>query len=88
MSFIGGGIGGDAGPDLGGNRGGGGGIKLHPAQVRLGVDIKAGNLVWIQGLYPAGKWPDIKIFSSVLAKHLMQYEHVEAHDGYPAGHPK
>jgi hypothetical protein len=28
----------------------------------LGIDILMGNLVWIQGLYPAGAWPDIKIY--------------------------
>jgi hypothetical protein len=33
---------------------------------KLGVDILAGNLVWIQGPYPAGKCNDIKIFNSVL----------------------
>ncbi len=29
----------------------------------LGVDILAGNLVWIQGPYPAGKYTDIKILT-------------------------
>jgi hypothetical protein len=28
----------------------------------LGVDILMGNCVWIQGPYPAGAWPNIKIF--------------------------
>jgi hypothetical protein len=32
----------------------------------LGVDILAGNLVWIQGPYPAGKYTDIVIFNKVL----------------------
>jgi hypothetical protein len=27
----------------------------------LGIDILAGNLVWVSGPYPAGKWNDIKI---------------------------
>ncbi len=26
---------------------------------KLGIDILAGNLVWISGPYPAGKWNDI-----------------------------
>jgi hypothetical protein len=34
----------------------------------LGVDILAGNLVWIQGPYPAGKYTDIKIFNKVFAE--------------------
>jgi hypothetical protein len=48
----------------------------------LGVDILMGNLVWIQGPYPAGAWPDIKIFTSCLAHFLEPYECVEADDGY------
>ena len=36
----------------------------------LGVDILAGNLVWIQGPYPAGKYTDIKIFNKVLRNFL------------------
>jgi hypothetical protein len=36
----------------------------------LGIDILAGILVWIQGLYPAGKYNNIKIFNSVLCHHL------------------
>jgi hypothetical protein len=44
-----------------------------------------GNLVWIQGLYPTGAWPDIKIFTSCLVHFFEPYEHVEANDGYP-GH--
>ncbi len=27
---------------------------------KLGINILAGNLVWIQGPYPAGKYTDIK----------------------------
>jgi hypothetical protein len=48
----------------------------------LGVDILMGNLVWIQRPYPAGAWPDIKIFTSCLAHFLEPYERVEADDGY------
>ena len=32
----------------------------------LGVDIITGNLVWIQGPYPAGKYTDVKIFNKAL----------------------
>ena len=31
----------------------------------LGVNILTGNLVWIQGPYPAGKYTNIKIFNKV-----------------------
>ncbi len=32
----------------------------------LGINILAGNLVWIQGPYPAGKYTNIKFFNKVL----------------------
>jgi len=50
----------------------------------LGVDILAGNLVWVSGPYPAGKYTDIAIFNSVLAHCLEPGEHVdvEADNGY------
>jgi len=48
----------------------------------LGVDILAGNLVWIQGPYPAGKFNDITIFNKVLRQFLGPGERVEADDGY------
>ena len=52
----------------------------------LGVDILAGNLVWIQGPYPAGKYTNIKIFNKVLCNFLETGERVEANKGY-RGHP-
>jgi hypothetical protein len=42
----------------------------------LGVDILTGNLVWIQGPYPAGKYTDIKIFNKVLRNILEPGERV------------
>ena len=53
---------------------------------KLGVDILAGNLVWIQGPYPAGKYTDIKIFNKVLRNFLELGERVEADEVY-RGHP-
>jgi hypothetical protein len=52
----------------------------------LGVNILAGNLVWIQGSYPAGKYTDIKIFNKVLRNSLEPGERVGADEGY-RGHP-
>jgi hypothetical protein len=52
----------------------------------LGIGILAGNLVWIQGPYPAGKYTDIKIFNKVLHNFLQPGEQVEADKGY-RGHP-
>ncbi len=52
----------------------------------LGIDILAGNLVWIQGPYPAGKYTDIKFFNKVLRNFLEPGERVEANEGYRS-HP-
>ena len=52
----------------------------------LGVDILAGNLVWIQGPYPASKNTDIKIFNKVLRNFLKPGERVKDDEGY-RGHP-
>ena len=49
---------------------------------KLGVDILAGNLIWVSGPYPAGKYTDIAIFNSVLANCLEPGERVEADNGY------
>jgi hypothetical protein len=48
----------------------------------LGVDILAGNLVWVSGPYPAGKYTNIAIFNNVLANCLKPGERVEADNGY------
>jgi hypothetical protein len=41
-----------------------------------------GDLVWIQGPYPAGKYTDIIIFNKVLTNFLEPGKRVEADDGY------
>jgi hypothetical protein len=52
----------------------------------LGIDILKDNLVWVEGPYPAGAWPDIKIFLNSLSGHLLPGKRVEADNGY-VGHP-
>ncbi len=52
----------------------------------LGIDILAGNLVWVEGPYPVGAWPDIKIFMNTLADTLPPGERIEANNVY-MGHP-
>jgi hypothetical protein len=52
----------------------------------LGMSILGGDLVWIQGPYPVGKFTDIKIFNKVLRHFLGPGEQVEANKGY-VGHP-
>ncbi len=51
----------------------------------LGVDILAGNLVWVEGPYPTGAWKDIIFFNNVLSRCLEPGERVEANNGY-VGH--
>jgi hypothetical protein len=46
------------------------------------VDILTGNLVWIQGLYRASKYTNIKNFNKVLRNFLEPGEWVEADEGY------
>jgi hypothetical protein len=43
----------------------------------LGIDILKGNLVRVEGPYPAGAWPDIKIFLNCLVGHLLPGKRVE-----------
>ena len=50
------------------------------------MDILAGNLVWIQGPYPASDYTDITNFNKVLRNFLEPGERVEADEGY-RGHP-
>ena len=46
------------------------------------MDILTGNLVWIQGLYRASKYTNIKNFNKVLRNFLEPGEWVEADEGY------
>ncbi|KAL3772176.1 hypothetical protein ACHAW5_003247 [Stephanodiscus triporus] len=62
------------------------GTHSAPTSMQLGIDILKGNLVWVEGPYPAGAWPDLKIFLNTLAGHLLPGECVEADNGY-VGHP-
>lgn len=48
----------------------------------IGVDILAGNVVWVEGPYAAGKYTDLTIFRTSLIHWLDPYERVEADDGY------
>ena len=46
------------------------------------MDIIDGNLVWLEGLFPAGKFTDITIFRHTLIHHLDPLEQVVADDRY------
>lgn len=54
----------------------------------VGLDILEGNLIWIRGPYPAGKYNDITIFRDCLAHQLEPYERVVADKGYVGEAPQ
>jgi hypothetical protein len=55
---------------------------------KLGLDILRGNLVWIEGPYAAGKYPDITIFRNCLKNFLDPNERVVADKGYVGEAPE
>jgi len=64
--------------------------KFHGPGLRyeVGVSILDGNIVWLNGPFPCGDWPDITIFRLSLMKFLDYGERVEADDGYIGESPK
>jgi len=48
----------------------------------VAVSIKGGKVVWINGPFPAGKWPDISIFREALIHMLDVGEKAIADKGY------
>ncbi len=71
------------GPAISGNQ-----FSLHKfkgkcgLRCEIGVDILAGNIVWVNGPFAAGKYTDIEIFRLGLAHWLEEFKRVEADDGY------
>ena len=51
-------------------------------QYELGINILAGNLVWIKGPYPAGAWNDIKIFMNIPVNCLQPDKRTKADNGH------
>ena len=54
----------------------------------IALSLKHGHIVWVEGPYPCGQWPDIKIFRHCLRNFLDPSERVEADDGYIGDQPK
>ena len=52
------------------------------------LGIRTGDLVWVNGPFPCGQYPDISVFRSSLMSHLDEFERVEADDGYIGEHPQ
>jgi hypothetical protein len=48
----------------------------------LDMSILGGDLMWIQGPYPTGKFTDIKILNKVLRHFLDPGEQVKADEGF------
>jgi hypothetical protein len=53
----------------------------------IGICILTGEIVWINGPFPCGDWPDITIFRHDLKHFLGVGERVEADDGYVGEDP-
>jgi DDE superfamily endonuclease len=53
----------------------------------VAVCIRTGDIVWVNGLFQPGLWPDIKIFRLDLAQQLLPGERVEADKGYLGEYP-
>ena len=56
--------------------------KKSGLRYEVATSLINGDLVWINGPYECGKWPDISIFRNSLLSHLTEGERVEADDGY------
>jgi hypothetical protein len=54
----------------------------------VGLSILEGDLIWVRGPYPAGKYNDITIFRDCLLHHLDPYERVVADKGYVGESPR
>jgi hypothetical protein len=62
--------------------------KINGPAVRyeVGVCIKTGWIVWINGPFPAGRWPDVNIARLGLIHFLDAGEYYAADGGYADGH--
>ena len=58
-------------------------FKRAGLRYEIAIAIQSGDIVWIHGPFPAGKFPDIKIFRwGLKAMLLAEGEQAEADDGY------
>ena len=63
-------------------------LQQSGLRYEVALCILTGDIVWINGPYECGKWPDISIFRNSLLSHLAPNERVEADDGYRGCHPQ
>jgi hypothetical protein len=60
-------------------------FKGPALRYEVGICIQSGDIVWLNGPYPAGAWPDLKIFRDGLKRVLARTrprEKLEADKGY------
>ncbi len=57
-------------------------FKKSGLRYEVCISLRAGDIVWINGPFACGRWPDIKIFRQSLLSQLEDGERVEADDGY------
>ena len=62
--------------------------KKSGLRYEIAICIQTGTVVWINGPYPCGRYPDITIFRDALMLHLSEAERVEADDGYVGEAPR
>ena len=63
-------------------------FKKSGLRYEVAVCIQTGDIVWINGPYECGIWPDISIFRNSIISFLTKNERVEADDGYIGEAPK
>ena len=57
-------------------------FKKSGLRYEVAICILTGDIVWVNGPYECGAWPDISIFRNSLMTNLAPNERVEADDGY------
>ena len=57
-------------------------FKCAALRYEIGFGIASGDLCWLNGTFPAGAYPDLRIFRMVLKKYVDPNEKVEADNGY------
>jgi hypothetical protein len=63
-------------------------FKKSGLRYEVALCIATGDIVWVNGPYECGMWPDISIFRDSLMSHLCLNERCEVDDGYIGEHPR
>ena len=63
-------------------------FKKSGPRYELCLCVLTGDIVWVNGPYECGLWPDISIFQDSLLSHLEPNKHVEVDDGYIGEQPR